>query len=198
MKTFRDHLTDRGLSTATANAYIVDLGLFAAWYKGTYGERLAGPFTPTDVREYKAHLQNVERAAAATINRRLAALRSYGAYLVDTGQAEYNPAAGARGVKEQPAAPKWLDGKEQARLLRELEKDMLAARTEAAKRAAARNICIVVTLMHTGLRVSELCALVVADVTVNERSGELRVRAGKGDKARTVPLNLTARKALRG
>ncbi len=43
---------------------------------------------------------------------------------------------------------------------------------------------------------SECAALTFADVTFGERSGLLRVRAGKGNKARSVPLNASAREAL--
>jgi integrase/recombinase XerC len=50
-------------------------------------------------------------------------------------------------------------------------------------------------LLHTGLRAHELCGLQVRDVTVNKRSGVLRVR-GKRNKYREVPLNSTARDAL--
>jgi integrase/recombinase XerC len=197
MITFRDYLTARDLAAATINAYIVDMGLFAAWYHHTNGERLTGAFTPTDVREYRAHLKTVDRAAPATINRKIESLRSYGAYLVSTGQLEANPAAGAKGVREQQAAPKWLERKDQARLMRELEKELYATRTDHAQREALRNHTMVVLMLHTGLRVAEVCALDIADLTLHERSGELRVRSGKGDKARTVPLNADVRKALR-
>ena len=50
-------------------------------------------------------------------------------------------------------------------------------------------------LLHTGLRAHELCGLQLRDVTVNKRSGVLRVR-GKRNKYREVPLNSTARDAL--
>lgn len=196
MPTYREYLDGRGLSLATANSYLVDLGLFAAWYKGATGERLGLVFTPTDVREYRARLVAVERAAPGTINRKLAALRSYGNYLVSIGEVETNPAAAARGVKEQPRAPKWLDGKEQGRLMREAERAQQAAQTFTDKWQAARNVALVALVLHTGLRVAELAALDVADYVTAERSGELLVRDGKGHKARRLPLNLTARRAL--
>src|SRR5205814_4655345 len=51
-------------------------------------------------------------------------------------------------------------------------------------------------LRHTGIRVGELTALRLSDVTITERKGQLVVRAGKGSKYRVVPLNADARKAL--
>jgi len=45
--------------------------------------------------------------------------------------------------------------------------------------------------------VGEVAALHVADITINDRSGSVRIRQGKGIKARDVALNATARRALR-
>jgi len=194
--TFVEHLQAQGRSPLTIMGYGSDLGHFLIWYQQTNGELLEGAFTPTDVREYKAWLQTNERAAPATINRRLAALKAYGAWLVESGLAEFNPAAAAREVRQQRLAPRWLDKAAQTRLTRELERGMLAARTDGARREAVRNFAIGILLLNTGLRVAELCALMVADLTIGERSGRLVVRSGKGDKYREVPLNLNARKAL--
>ena len=52
-------------------------------------------------------------------------------------------------------------------------------------------------MLHTGVRVSELCALVWQDVHLSERRGLLTVRSGKGSKRRHIPLNRDARQALR-
>jgi len=55
---------------------------------------------------------------------------------------------------------------------------------------------LLVVALHTGLRAGELCGLRRADVTVGARSGLVRVY-GKRNKYREVPLNSTARDALR-
>ncbi len=52
-------------------------------------------------------------------------------------------------------------------------------------------------MLQAGLRVSEVAALQVGDATLGDRSGTVRIRHGKGLKARDVPLNATARRALR-
>lgn len=51
-------------------------------------------------------------------------------------------------------------------------------------------------LLQAGLRLSECAALTFEDITFGERSGIVRVRAGKGNKALAVPLNASAREAL--
>ena len=50
--------------------------------------------------------------------------------------------------------------------------------------------------MGTGLRVSELAALTVADLEISERKGVLHVRQGKGTKARDIPLDNQTRQAM--
>lgn len=55
-----------------------------------------------------------------------------------------------------------------------------------------RNWALVWTLYRTGLRLAEALALLPRDITADG----LRVRHGKGDKARTVPLPDEARHAL--
>ena len=57
-----------------------------------------------------------------------------------------------------------------------------------------RDRAIVLFLLDTGVRASELCSLVVGDVDM--KSGAVQVRRGKGDKGRTVYLGTTARAAL--
>ena len=59
-----------------------------------------------------------------------------------------------------------------------------------------RNSAMVAMMARAGLRVSEVVALDVGDVALNERSGWATIRQGKGLKEREVPLSLQARRAL--
>ena len=66
------------VAPATVTSYATDLRAAARWFADTTGEAFAAAaVTPTDLREYRAHLRTVERRAPATINRRLAALRRF-------------------------------------------------------------------------------------------------------------------------
>jgi integrase/recombinase XerC len=51
-------------------------------------------------------------------------------------------------------------------------------------------------LLYTGCRVGDLVALKLDDLLLGERSGSVVFRFGKGNKQRSVPLALAARKAL--
>jgi integrase len=54
------------------------------------------------------------------------------------------------------------------------------------------------TLLYTGLRVSELVALTRSDIALSERKGTITIRAeiAKGGKERLVPIPKDAREAL--
>lgn len=59
---------------------------------------------------------------------------------------------------------------------------------------ALRDRAIVLTLLDSGLRASELCALCVGDH--EQRTGQLHIKKGKGNKARYVYLGDSSRKAI--
>src|SRR5215210_1229630 len=82
-------------------------------------------------------------------------------------------------------APKALDERAVDRVLRRSEQS-----------GNRRDHAILMTLRHAGIRVAELCDLRVGDVVTSERKGTLTVRAGKGMKQRTVPLNADVRRVL--
>jgi site-specific recombinase XerD len=194
---FRAHLVSSGKSDRTTIGYLTDLNTFRRWFEQTNGYGLSpNNLTPTDIREYRQFLLNVQKAKASTINRHLSALRAYGTWAKSSGTVTYNPVDGIKSIAQQKHAPKWLDRKEQAALQREAERRIQAAKTEPAKRQAIRDNCILVVLMNTGLRVSELINLEMTDISMTDRKGELLVRAGKGEKQRVIPLNNTARKSL--
>src|SRR3712207_4903283 len=66
----------------------------------------------------------------------------------------------------------------------------------AERSGKKRDLAIIQTLRHTGIRVGELCALRLDDIDISERKGTLTVRRGKGAKFRTIPLNADVRHAL--
>jgi site-specific recombinase XerD len=74
---------------------------------------------------------------------------------------------------------------------------LLRAAGESSHGLARRNYALVQLMLQTGLRVGEMAALRRSDIVLRERAGTVRVRNGKGLKEREVPLNATARRALR-
>ena len=174
-------------SALTIKNYLSDLRGFARWFEEANGDPLTpDKITPIDLREYKGFLAGQLRLKPESIVRKLTALKSFLTWarqvgLVEGGRILRVP----RTVRDSHRGPRWLDRREQNRFLRTLEQS-----------GNVRDLAIVKLLLHTGLRVSELCALIWADVTVTERKGRLTVRNGKGGKHREIPLNKDARCAL--
>src|SRR3954447_8599543 len=181
-------LSELGRQEAAANtvaSYRADLALFAHWFEATNGEAFsAAAVTPTDIREYRGYLQNVERRAPATINRKLAALRAFFRWAHATQRGAESPTQAVRGVQGEPAATRWLDKRQADRLIRAVE-----------RHGNARDLAILQLLRHSGIRVGELVTIRLRDVDLSERKGELRIW-GKDNKHRPIPLNVTARQAI--
>jgi site-specific recombinase XerD len=175
-------------SEKTWQAYRSDLNLFAQWLTQTTGDAISvKTLTRIDVRDYKQHLLAVEGRAAATVNRRLAALRALCGWAKRTGRVTEPATDGIGDVPVPRQAPKALDERSVDRVLR--------------RSAQSGNRCdhaILMTLRHTGLGVTEFCDLRIGDVVTGELSGTLTVRASEGMKQRTVPLNAGVRRVLAG
>jgi len=188
LEQFRHALRQRDQAAATEKHYVSDLKQFVAWAAATYG---TAPDTvqALDIMAYRQHLQAAERRAPATVNRRIAALRAYCTWQVQTGATPTDEGAAVGYVKVagEGQAPAVLTHAETLRLFKACQ-----GTTWQDKRDAA----IIQLFVQAGLRLSELCDIRLQDVHTGERSGTLAIPRGKGNKARTVPLNATARAAL--
>src|SRR3954470_3446994 len=120
---FLQNLEQQETSTQTRHAYRLDLLHFASWFARTVGEAFTPEaVTPTDVREYRGYLMNVEKRQPATVNRRLAALRRFFQWAKATGLAKELPTENVKGVVSAPRAPHWLEKREVDRLIRTVER----------------------------------------------------------------------------
>ena len=203
---FEKHLQDQDFAWQTQRAYLATLRDFKAWFEGTYDKAFAAVLvTPPDVRSYRAQLQGVRRLAPATVNRQLAALRSYMRWARQAGLLEHDPLEGVKAVKSAALGPRWLGRSEQQALRNAARRAVQLGDLRAGGEVSApgyiwprRDYALVVLLLNTGLRLAEVAALTLDDVEIKARSGKVIVRQGKGRKYRETPLNVSARKALRG
>lgn len=205
---FEQWLLEWDKSRRTIRLYLIGLQSFREWFERKYDEALdPARITRLDVRWYKEHLVQTCRYAASTVNAYLAAVRAFCRWALETNLTNGDPSSTVKGVKiaASEAVPRWLDKNERERLLKEAlnqvdaargKKDYDAANPRPGYVHALRDYAIVVTFLNTGLRLSELANVHVADVIINPRSGDLVVRYGKGGKTRTVELNKDARNAL--
>ena len=195
---FQAYLLAEDRSPVTIAGYVGDVRLFARWYEEHYGEALT-PETLTNeaVRGYKQHLLD-QANKPKTINRRLAALAAYAHWLEQAGYVKNarNPVQGVKAVKETALAPKWLDKKQRAALLRVVEKEVEDAmrRYPRLRLMYLRDAAIVKLILFAGLRVGEIIQLRMNDIILEERKGSVIVREGKGTKRREIPLKYEGQK----
>ncbi|MFL5257622.1 MAG: tyrosine-type recombinase/integrase [Rhodopila sp.] len=190
MTAFLASLAHDDLAPATLRGYRYDLLHFLAWH----GTVQNNPFTLEGLAEYEliAYRQHMVAAGRrpATINRRLDALRRLCRWARGTGMLSVDAAGNVRPMRTiRNRQPVGLTDVEIHALLR--------AAGASSHGLAARNYALVQLMLQAGLRVGEVAALKVGDITMSDRSGSVRIRQGKGLKARDVPLNATARRALK-
>src|SRR5713101_3536367 len=133
--------------------------------------------------------------AAASVARRLSAIRHLYRFLSAEGRRADDPAAVVEGPKRGRTLPKVLGIAEVDRLLTAARAGIDQPDRPLLERLrAARLACLLEVLYATGLRVSELVAL---PVSAAESGARMLTVRGKGDKERLVPLNEAAKAAMR-
>lgn len=189
-------------SNLTIRNYLIDIEQFAALSWGA-GKKPPYPWSVIDkfaARRFIVHFQK-SGAAATTVGRKVASLRSFFKYLVREEHQQQNPFSGLRPPKRGMHLPEILSIEEIARLLatpRRACAASLASEKDAKKRlwleyAALRDTAILEILYSSGLRVSELTQLTETDVDF--LAGVIKAR-GKGKKERLCPVGKPALKAL--
>jgi integrase/recombinase XerD len=127
---FADELRRQEKSRNTIKSYHSDLVLFARWLEATNGEAFeADRITQTDLREYRNYLLTVEHRSPATINRRLASLRTFFHWARAEGLCREIPTDQVKGIQSSPRAPKALPKAAQSALLPELRRLRHASRS---------------------------------------------------------------------
>lgn len=187
---FRSHLALQGKSKNTVDAYVGDLGVYAAWAAEHYGEGFdLAMFNRSDLQVFFQVQTKELGVSPATWNRRRAALRVFGAWAQGLGLISYDPTDGLPKVEEVELAPQWISGREYGKLRDAIAKQAAGARTEAWRVKAIRDLAVVMLMAECGLREGEVSGLNLGDVTMLKIKGEVRVRYGKGNKSRVVPFN---------
>ncbi len=172
---FLTHLTvERGASPHTVRAYAQDLSRYLEWAERSDID----PLHPTH-RQLRGYLAELDRArySKRTIARRLSSVRSFFAFMIESGTVESSPAAVLSAPKSPRRLPRLVPGEE------------LTALLEAPDRSTPtglRDAAIMELLYASGMRVSELSGLTIADLDLVQ--GQIRV-LGKGSKERLVPVH---------
>ncbi len=180
---FLVHLAvERGSSPRTVKAYASDLHRYLEWAQRAGVDPIA-----LDHRRLRLYLAEMDRAryARTTIARRLSAVRSFFNYLATTGVVDSNPAA----VLSAPKAARRLP-----RIVPSEELEAILESPDPSTPSGLRDRAVIELLYASGVRVSELSGLSLADLDLTQ--GQIRVM-GKGSKERLVPVHHAAQARLR-
>ena len=186
-------MAERGAAMNTVAAYRRDLADFSAALR-VAGGSIAGA-QGDDIRAYLRTLADSRALSAASVARRLSALRQLYRFLYAEGHRRDDPAAAIEGPKRNRPLPKVLTVADVDRMLATARDAIGAPALKVAERLRrARLYCLLEVLYATGLRVSELVAL---PATAARADGDVIIVRGKGGKERMVPLGHAAPKAMR-
>ena len=183
MQLFLEYLTvELGLSANTRQAYERDLRLFCK----TLGFKNSDALVNVSREQITGYMTQLKEKglAAATIARKLAAIKAFYRFMTAEGYMDFNPAevveAGTKGIK----LPRVLSEDEVVRLLN--QPDITTAE-------GFRDRTMLEVLYATGMRVSELINLTLERVDLNMK---YIIAFGKGSKERIVPLGSVAAEFL--
>ncbi len=183
MQLFLEYLTvELGLSANTRQAYERDLRLFCK----TLGFKNSDALVNVSREQITGYMTQLKEKglAAATIARKLAAIKAFYRFMTAEGYMDANPAevveAGTKGIK----LPRVLSEDEVVRLLN--QPDITTAE-------GFRDRTMLEVLYATGVRVSELINLTLERIDLNMK---YIIAFGKGSKERIVPLGSVAAEFL--
>lgn len=183
MQLFLEYLTvELGLSANTRQAYERDLRLFCK----TLGFKNSDALVNVSREQITGYMTQLKEKglAAATIARKLAAIKAFYRFMTAEGYMDANPAevveAGTKGIK----LPRVLSEDEVVRLLNQPDITMAEG---------FRDRTMLEVLYATGMRVSELINLTLERVDLNMK---YIIAFGKGSKERIVPLGSVAAEFL--
>jgi integrase/recombinase XerC len=181
------HLSgERGFSANTVRAYCADLAGLTTFAESR-GVDEVGDLGLELLRDW-LWTGTEEGLARATIARRSASARGFTAWLAREGVLPSDPAVRLRSPKPGRTLPRVINRSQMQDLL-----DTLEAAADSGAPGALRDLAIIELLYASGVRVSELVGLDVADVDLSRLT--LRV-TGKGGKERVVPFGVPAQTAV--
>lgn len=189
-KALNDFLTflsvEKGASANTVAAYRNDLQQLADFI-GTLSKDSWGSVDRSAIQDFILDMK--QRGYSETsVARKVAATRSFYAFLSAEGMVQNNPTEGLTSPRVGKTLPKAISPNE----VDELLEQPAMRNTPEAKRDRA----MLELLYATGMRVTELVSLDITSVNADERQPFVRC-LGKGAKERTIPIHDQAFDALK-
>jgi len=170
---------EQGKADGTVKTYVGVLENFQSWL--TTKNIALDQISKNDVQLYMDYLEEQQKSAG-TIEKYLAAISVFSRFL---GRSEIVLDVQRKEKMKDNDIPDSLEESEEKKLLMEVESD-----------GNLRNTAIVYTLLYTGIRISELCALNVDDIKMIDNKRTLLVKNKQGEIERIIPLSKEVSKHL--
>ena len=164
--------TELGLAQETLSAYTRDAQEFLDFIG-------AQELTARSIETFVGHLQK-RGLKPTTVRRKCMSVRCLCHHLISLGLLDPNTPNMIDSVRTSRRIPDALDPEAVDALVATVEKRLPVCRATNVR----RDVAVILTMYHSGLRVSELCGLDLGDINLHRR--EIRVR-GKGGRERIVP-----------
>jgi integrase/recombinase XerC len=180
---FLDYLTHtRKFSNQTVTAYQYDLIIFFR-----YLHDQSQLFDRIHVKEARAFLANQlqDGSKPITLKRRIATLKHFYQFYIDSGNLKLNPFALIHSPKVSKPLPKTIDEPQIQQVLNQP--------FDQASILMMRDLALVELMYGSGLRASEVVGLTMQDLNLSQRM--LRV-LGKGNKQRLVPITRPCQQSI--
>jgi len=180
LKKFLRYLqTERSFSQGTIEAYQLDIEKGLIPFLQRRGKFTAGEITKADIRAYLDYLVVDRGNSSVTRAWKLAAIKSFFNYLVETEELKANPASSIKSPRIPEMEPEYLTEEECIRLLETIAR-------KGRPQVRERDMAIVVLFLHAGLRVSELTNLKLVNVDLEKNLIKI---TRKGNKEQYLHLN---------
>jgi len=181
-------VVDQGRSPVTAKNYRSDLRGFVDWAGSRHQKDFSfRDIAKDDLRQYRESI--LGRFKAATVNRKISALKVFLRWATDTGLVERQEMPQMQNLTLPSMTrfrPRCLDRSEQQRLLQSVETSK-----------SPSEIAAILLMLHSGIRASELCSLRWGDVEIHDNVGTVTLRSGTGRNSMSIPLCEKTCNALR-
>jgi len=174
---FIDSLKVKGRSPSTILAYRADLEQMLSFLHGKNVVILAG-VKQEHLESFRDSLLN-EKYTPKSVSRKLNAIKTFFRWLISENFTSIDPSQNVSHPKIEASQPKFLSPLEYRAL-----RDVVRADTRIA--------AIVEVILQTGMRISEIAALKLANV----KADEVKVEAYATQPERNIPLNTPAKEAL--
>jgi integrase/recombinase XerD len=186
-KEFLRHCTIKGLSPDTVKFYDKELkGLFRAFHELEVSLSDVREVQTIDVENWIEYMLKNKRATSS-INARMRAGRTFFNFCIKKSYVDKNPFEGVSQLRKRHTIGATYTKKQLEKLL---------SAPDITQFVGLRDLTIMLTFAHVGLRLKELCSLKVQDI-IFEGCGEVIIQQAKNRYARRIPMTKRLKTVLK-